>query len=42
MQGQLMPKIGVISGVATPKTKTKPNPLTVLKVRILLKSVVSF
>ena len=28
MQGQLMPKIGVVSGVVTPKTKTKPLRLT--------------
>ena len=42
IQGQLMPMTGVISGVTTPKDKSKSNPLTRLKVRIFSKSVVSF
>ena len=42
IQGQLMPMTGVISGVVTPKDKTKSNPLARLKVRIFSKSVVSF
>ena len=37
-----MPMTGVISGVVTPKDKTKSNPLARLKVRIFSKSVVSF
>ena len=37
-----MPMTGVISGVITPKDKTKSNPLARLKVRIFSKSVVSF
>ena len=37
-----MPMTGVISGVVTPKDKTKSNPLAGLKVRIFWKSVVSF
>ena len=39
IQGQLMPMTGVISGVVTPKDKTKSNPLARLKVRIFTKSV---
>ena len=42
IQGQLMPMTGVISGVTTPKDKTKSNPLARLKVRIFSKSVASF
>ena len=37
-----MPMTGVISGVVTPKDKTKSNPLARLKVRIFSKSAVSF
>ena len=33
---------GVISGVVTPKDKTKSNPLANEKVRSITKSVVSF
>ena len=39
---KLIPMTGVISGVVTPKDKTKSNPLARLKVRIFTKSVVSF
>ena len=42
IQGQLMPMTGVISGVVTPRDKTKSNPLARLKLRIFSKSVVSF
>ena len=43
IQGQLiMLMIEVISGVVTPKDKTKSNFLARLKVRIFSKSVVSF
>ena len=37
-----MPMTGVISGVVTPKDKTKSNPLARQKVRTLSKSVISF
>ena len=37
-----MPMTEVISGVVTPKDKTKSNPLPRLKVRIFSKSVVTF
>ena len=37
-----MPIIGVISGFVTPKDKSKSNPLARLKVRIFLKSMVTF
>ena len=37
-----MPMTGVISGLLTPKCKTKSNPLARLKVRIFPKSVVGF
>ena len=37
-----MPMTGVISGVDTPKDKTKSNPLAGLKVRIFSKPVLSF
>ena len=40
--GQLMPVIGVASGVVTAKDKTKSNPHAREKVRILSKSVVGF
>ena len=36
IQGQLMSVAGIISGVVTPKDKTKWNPLPRLKVRALL------
>ena len=39
---QQMPMTGVISGVITPKDKTKSNPLAILKVRLFSKSVVNF
>ena len=42
MHGQLMPMTRVITGVVTPKDKTKSNPLARLKVRIFSKSVLSF
>ena len=42
IQGQLMPMTRVISGVVTPKDKTKSNPTARLKDRIFSKSVVSF
>ena len=37
-----MPITGVISGVATPKDKTKLNPLAKLNIRIFSKSVVNY
>ena len=37
-----MPMTEVISGVVTPKDKTRLNPLARLKVRIFTKSVLSF
>ena len=42
LPGQLIPMTGLISGVVTPKDKTKSNPLAREKVRILSKSVVVF
>ena len=42
MEGELMPMTGVISGVVTPKGKTKSKPLARLKVRIFSKTVVGF
>ena len=42
IKGQLMPIIGVISGVVTPKDKNKSNSLARLKVRIFSKSMVTF
>ena len=42
IQGQLMPMTEVISGLVTPKDKTKSNPLAKLDVRIFSKSLVSF
>ena len=42
IKGQVMPMTGVISGLLTPKGKTKSNPLARLKVRIFSKSVVGF
>ena len=40
--GQLMPMIGVISGVVRPNDKTKSNHLATLKIRIFSKCAVSF
>ena len=40
LPSQLIPMTEVISGVITPKDKTKSNPLSREKVRILSKSVV--
>ena len=37
-----MPMTGVISGVFTPKDKTKSNPVARLKVRIFSKYVVTY
>ena len=42
LPGQLMFMTGVISGVVTPKDKTKSNPLAREKVSFLSISVVSF
>ena len=42
IQGQLMPITEVISGVVTPRDKTKSNHLARLKVMIFSKSLVSF
>ena len=42
IQGQIMPMTGFISGVVTPKDKTKSNPLARLKVTIFSKLVRSF
>ena len=42
IKGQLMPLSEVISGLVTPKGKTKSKPLARLKVRIFSKSVVGF
>ena len=42
LPGKLMSMTGVISGVVTPKDKTKSNPLAREKVRIFSKSVVRF
>ena len=38
VEGQLMPMTGVITGVVTPKDKTKSNPVAREKVRIFSKS----
>ena len=42
IKGQLIPMTGVISGVVTPKDKTKSEPLDRLKVSIFSKTVVGF
>ena len=42
IQGQLTHMNGVISGIATPKDKTKSNPLNRIKVRIFSKSEAVF
>ena len=42
IQGQLMSMTGVISGVVTPKDKSKSNPLARFKIRIFSKSVIGF
>ena len=42
IKAQVMPMTGVVSGVVTPKDKTKPNPFARLKVGIFSKSVSSF